>query len=252
MPILILLLSFQEPGLSQEETALLDALFSEGLFDPVAAGSRRVRGTVTLRTCYGGTRSVEASGWLITDGGRPERLILNNLQWVRAPEHLKTASFLEETAGREISKPALSDEGPFTSYYVHRLVLAAWLHKIGLDTEAAGVLPRPMGADPIKRFRNAYGWSLFDQAVNAYIVGEDADALEALERLVLFESVYYHAGKELLAEVQRRKKSGTFGKPPSPPTGRPGCTAHGGADPLPDRRARTGRFGEGEPRIRRP
>ncbi len=217
MLTLVLLLSLQEPPLSREETATLDQLFNEGLFDPAAAKARRVRGTITLRTCYGKTKSIQAPGWLIpAEAERPARLLLNNLQEVRAPDDLKPADLAAEAAGREIPGPRLSEGGIFVSSDVQHFVWAAWLHRLGRDDEASRQLRRPMPADPIKRFRDLYGWSLFDLAVNAYIVGVDADALPALDRLVRFESGYLEDGKALLAEVRRRKEAGTFGKPPSP------------------------------------
>jgi hypothetical protein len=217
LPLLLCLL-LQQPPLTQAEKDLLDAPFREGLFDPAAAKAQRVRGTITLRTCYGKKKSMEASGWLVPAApDRHARFVLNSLQEVASLENAASIPFPNTTFDEESKIPSFSDIGIFKEFTnAQSFLWAAWTHRLGRDEDAARLLRSLKAEGLLDRFRAACGWELFSDAINAFIVAEDADALAAVERLVKFESPYRKQGEELRRELLRRQKAGTFGKPGPP------------------------------------
>ena len=213
MLTLLLCLLLQDDPLSKRESELLELPLKDGLFDPASEKAERVIGMATIRTCYGKTKSLEAPAWRVpARDGRPVRFVLNNLQEVRALGEVRPAEFPAGSYDREFQAPSFAGTSLVSEHLpAQKLVWAAWLHRLGRSVEAARML-RTLHANVHETFRAAFGWQLFNHAVNAYMVGEDEEALPALERLGKFENPYQHEGDDLLAELRRRKNAGSFGR----------------------------------------
>jgi hypothetical protein len=119
--------------------------------------------------------------------------------------------------------------------------LAAWLHRLGHNAAAARMLElrraMEIDADPNKPSdeeiqvpRKLAAWNWYSRGAQAFVVRADAEALFYLRWQVRFfpdsikplgrredpddKTDWFPQGGEMLAELQRREREGTFGKPP--------------------------------------
>jgi hypothetical protein len=221
-----------EPVLSAEDRTFLQGLLGKPFFDP--RGAQRVRVKVLVRSVWGGAGSVERDGWLVpAQGKKPPRVYLIDGASIPAPpdKELQKVDFLAMCRARLASKPQGVDD-PERRFERMRqtalgavdestLVLAVWLHRLGEDGLAAQALAQARKADKdgLAALRQELAWSAFAGLVHAYMVAADEEALahgERLLRLYPAEAAKHFAqGKEVVQELQRRKKRGTFGKVPA-------------------------------------
>jgi len=219
LALLVLCSMAQDPVLTQEDIAVLEGLFKEGLFDPAAANATRMRGEVELRTCWGTRERVEVPGWLVPKTENQEaRFILDTLQEVAPPRSARAISLLAECK-RDLGSTLFPRIGStILDYQSHRLVQAAWLHRLGQPDEAARLLRSALASQSpeqlLKLYRSSLSWKLFDYAVNAYMLREDGDAQSALKRLIRMDSPYQDQARGLMKELERRREAGRFGQPP--------------------------------------
>lgn len=201
--------------LQESEAKFLDSLFDLGLFDPIRMRATRVFGRMRLRNCFGKVDEKEVSAWLVPPmAGKLERIVLDNLQEVDPPLVLSKREFNAQDVAAMASNPSrqfyMSPGGVFRAPVVQNLVWAAWLHRVGRDNDAASILQRasikPIPDDLGSMFRDELGWQLFDQAINAFLVGEDEAARDSLTRLVTFQSPYIKNGTILLQDLERRQQ----------------------------------------------
>jgi hypothetical protein len=214
LALLVCLAIQAEAPLTQAEIELLNAPFRDGLFDPAAENAQRIHGTISLRTCYGNRKSMDARGWLVAAApGRPARFVLNSLQETDPPGDAAPAPFPDPTFEEESRLPSFADVSMGRSLGgAQQLLFAAWSRRLGRDAEAVKLLRALKPEKLLEQFRGAYGWELFSDAVNAFMVADDADALAAAERLAKFPSEYLPQGDQLRTDLLHRREAGTFGK----------------------------------------
>ena len=104
------------------------------------------------------------------------------------------------------------------------LALAAWLYRLGQEKLAAQALAQARQGegegekDPRGQLRGALAWSAFAQMIHAYMVRADDEALTHGERLLKrygdIADKEYKQARDVVDDLQRRKKAGTFGKTP--------------------------------------
>jgi hypothetical protein len=248
----LILLGMIEPpkSLTAEDKKYLDGLMTEFLFDPKGAERVTIRNAVWS---LGGASIEGVDGWYVPGtGGKPARVYFTDGWSVPAPpekERTKVdftaacrARFeLKEIEQQERKKgdPAFDDVfkrmqltavGSLTE---DELALAAWLYRTGNEPLAAKALAiaRNDVIDRAKRqgdkkpdeprdlLRDQLAWSAFAGLVHAYMWRADDVALGHGERLLRLypkeaEQDTYRQAKPLVAELKRRKTSGSFGKEP--------------------------------------
>lgn len=188
--------------LSGDDRAFLDGLFKDFLFDP--AGAQFVRLQVVKRTVRGTREPVTAEAWLTA--GPPARIHFPDGSTILAPEpeQLHKIDF--------VARYRADPQGD--------ILAAAWLHRLGHDDMAADCLTRLTAprAELLQALRQGFAWSNFADMVHAFMVRADDDALqhgETLLRLYPKEAAeQYPQSKAIVADLKRRQRKGTFGKPP--------------------------------------
>jgi hypothetical protein len=236
--------------LTADDKKLLDGLITAGVTDP--AGKAPVRVARTNRSVWGDAEEVPAPGWLLSaKEGEPARVFfLDRGDWIPAPQKPEPFDFVGECRKLAANKQKL-DEGNAAgpderdarflrmSQIAGRvptplppLIRAAWLYRLGEDELAEAQLaevkaqiapnrddgkPQP----PDEALHAQLAWEAFSAGVNAYVVRADEEALRQAERLnTLYPSfaTKFGPGEELLADLKRRQKAGTFNHaaPPLP------------------------------------
>ena len=221
----------QGPSLTAEDKKLLDGLFKDTLFDP--QGAQRVRVQVTMRTVWADTVQAEREGWYLpAAGGKPAQVVFTDGEAIPLPpgKEITKVDFLaacrqryapdakgdtkdDAFGGMKRAALGLGNEGD--------LALAAWLYRLGQEKLAAQALAQARQGedkDPRGQLRGALAWSTFAQMIHAYMVRADDEALTHGERLLkrygdIAEKEYKQA-RDVVDDLQRRKKAGTFGKTP--------------------------------------
>jgi hypothetical protein len=222
------------PALSADDVKLLDRLAADFLFDPV--GAQRVRINTVARDVWGKTRNVQREGWYVpAKGDRPARVYFTDGEYLRVPDENELtklepgATFRERlglpekrTDDKDADKVFATVQQQATGAVgSSQLLLAAWLHHLGENTLAARALtlarkPEEDNKEAAQR-RERLCWPAFSKMVHAYMVRADEEALMHGERLVrLFPNQVkeYEQAQTVVADLQRRKKTGTFGKTP--------------------------------------
>ncbi|HZU99093.1 MAG TPA: hypothetical protein VFF73_20470 [Planctomycetota bacterium] len=229
-----------EDKLASEDRELLESLLKTTVFDP-PANAERVVAKVALRTCWASTEEVERELWRVpASGDQPARL-------VRADGRTETAAITSVAptrvdfvaAVRERLEPPKAGEENRDQVFAemarvaghgaqtdHDLAVAAWLHRRGEDGLAVALLEKLRavkrqgeGAEPslADRLREELAWQDFAAMVHAYMVRADAEALAEGEHLFAHypeQAKHYDQAKTIVAELERRKKKGSFGLTP--------------------------------------
>lgn len=218
------------PGgnLGAEDARYLDWLVEEFLFDP--------RGAVRVRIIPApgpvGTLDPEF-GWLIRGpSGRPDRLFSADGTLLAVPANrLREIDFEAHCDHEYHSKPpgleVASDElrnPPPPTYMYHlpdraepALADAAWLHRRGYDRLAARALAaaRSAGHDPYQELRSQLAKWAGMAVCDAFSRRADAEAAAHGERLHrLYPDLIPSETATALADLERRRRAGTFNKPP--------------------------------------
>lgn len=222
------------PPLTAEDKNYLGALAADFTFDPATA--RPVRITLTVRDVWGKSRTYEQDGWYVpAKDGRPARAHLLSGEYYPAPaEETLTKREAGPTVRERLRLPEKrTDEKEADAVFAavqpqavrvtgqSDLLLAAWLYRLGEEPLAARALARArLPIDPgeeAEKRREALCWPAFADAVHAYMVRADDEALMHAERLVRLypPSLAYEQGKDLVADLRGRRAKGTFGKPPA-------------------------------------
>ncbi len=231
------------PTLTAEDKKYLDGLMKEFLFDP--NGAERVTVKVVVRTVWASSRDTTAEGWLVAGkDGKPGRVFFTDGASMPAPDEkeMKKIDFKAACKARYAAVPKKKDENEFPdrdetfrkmretalgAVDADDLTLAAWLYRLGDESLAAQALAaaRKMEGDPRKRLRAELAWSAFAGMVHAYMVRADEEALAHGERLLRLypeeakeakdKEDHYRQAPQIVEELKRRQKKGTFGKAPS-------------------------------------
>jgi hypothetical protein len=225
----------KEPVLTDDDRKYLDGLMKEFLFDP--QGAERVAVKVVVRSVWGSAGEGAAEGWFVPGkGDRPGRVFFTDGASVSAPpeKEMKKVDFLAACKARYAAVPEKKKDDPDDDEVFRRmrrsavgavendnLAVAAWLHRLGHDGPAARALAaaRKGEGDPRKRLRGELAWSAFAGMIHAYMVRADEEALAHGERLLRLypEEVKgreYNQAAQVVEELKRRQKKGTFGKVP--------------------------------------
>lgn len=230
----------KEPALTAEDKKYLDGLMREFLFDP--KGAERVTVPTVVRTVWASADEVAADGWLVPGkDGRPGRVYFTDGASIPAPpdQKMKKVDFVAACQARYVLPPKKEEgdekKGDLDRDEVFRkmrrtavgavqdddLAVAAWLYRLGHEGLAGRALAaaRKGEGDPRKRLREELAWSAFAGMVHAYMVRADEEALAHGERLLRLyadevKGKEYRQAEQVVAELNRRQKKGTFGKVP--------------------------------------
>jgi hypothetical protein len=226
------------PGgsLSEADACYLDDLTQDFLFDP--KGAVRVRVWFPAR----GNRYIARSdhvvrvdteareGWLVPAApGRPARVYFTDGESIPVPRgRVDRLDFEADCARRLRPRPAAGS--PLIARLFRlwdgtdedTLTLAAWLHRRGYDRLAARALEVvraevDAGEDPRAGLRQQLAERAADALRDAFCARADAEALAHGERLLrLYPDMAeknHPQGAAVVADLKRRQKAGTFGKP---------------------------------------
>jgi hypothetical protein len=204
--------------LSEGDRALVRRLLAMGLFDPNAAGAgvERVAVVYDARTARGRLAPRMDRGWRVARGAKIFSTWGADITRVKQVESLDFAQEVAEAT--RFVEDRVDDWSSRTA-----LALAAWSARLGREADAAGLLQALRGKafddddmlDMLRRFAAGPIWM---DAVHAFIVAADEEALAEAERLMAVAGEYaddYGRGRQLLAELKRRKAAGTLGKVPA-------------------------------------
>src|SRR5260370_6796160 len=104
-------------------------------------GCTRIRYAAKAHDSFGRTTDVTAEAWLRpAAAGRPAVLLDLDGEDPRIPERYEMVSFVEQSR-RLVAEDVLNDETTFP--VLGAPIRAAWLHRLGQDAPAAGVLHPP-------------------------------------------------------------------------------------------------------------
>ena len=239
--------------LEASDRKLLERLPKEFVFDP-PADAVLVAEPVMMRNAWGSQQMVVRHGWRVPGKkDEPDRVYFCDGDSVSLPKAiaLPRLDFVELCRKRYEAKPKpRAPGGPddetfrrmrrnsIGDYDTPALIDAVWLHKLGHDDLAIVALEhaeeqvgktsdRPGGAeqpaDPQTRMVNGVKRQLatiaFLEMVHAFMVRADDEALRHGQRLLkLYPDEAKQVGQvaEVMGDLERRKKSGTFGKPAPP------------------------------------
>ncbi len=221
------------PSLTAADKKYLDDLMKEFLFDP--NGAERVAVKTVVRTIWKSSEEMTTEGWFVAgNDGKSGQVFSTDGALIPAPadKEMKKLDFLAVCKARYTEatkkKDAKEERAEVSRQYrqirvgevaADDLTLAAWLYRLGDEGLAARALAvaRRSKDDPRKRLREALAWSAFARMVHAYMVRADEEALahgERLQRLYSAEAKQYSQTHQIIAELKRRQKKGTFGKAP--------------------------------------
>lgn len=228
----------KELALTAEGKKYLDGLLKEFLFDP--KGGERVAVKTVVRSVWASAGEAQAEGWFVpAPEGKPGRVYFTDGAAVPAPApaEMKKLDFKAACKARYAAVPEKKagpdDLNPDDTFRKMRqtavgalgaddLALAAWLYRLGDEGLAAQALAaaRKVKDDPRKRLRAELAWSAFAGMVHAYMVRADEEALAHGERLLRLypeeaKEREYRQAAQIVAELKRRQKKGTFGKVPA-------------------------------------
>jgi hypothetical protein len=227
----------KEPGLSAEDKKYLDGLLKDFLFDP-PKDAERVGVKVTVRTVWGGAGEATRAGWHVPgENGKPGRVFFTDGGSIAAPpaKQMKNIDFVavcrERYAQRAAPKKDAGDDPDFDEVFGQMrrtavgsvgdgdLALAAWLYRRGEERLAARALAAGRGSEA--DLRADLAWSAFAGLVHAFMARADDEALAHGERLLKLYAKQveakeggYPQAKQIVEDLKRRKKEGTFGKEP--------------------------------------
>jgi hypothetical protein len=229
----------KEPALAAEDKTYLDGLMKEFLFDP--KGAQRVTVKLTVRTVWAASDQALADGWYVPGAmGKPGRVSFTDGASIPAPpiNEMKPVDYLALCKARYLPAPdkkeeKKGDDRDFDEVFgkMRRVAVgtvigddlahAAWLSRLGHEGLAARALAaaRKIEGDPRKRLRGELAWSAFAGMVHAYMVRADEEALAHGERLLRLyadeaKDREYRQAAQVVEELKRRQKKGTFGKAP--------------------------------------
>lgn len=248
----------EPPKLTDKQKAFLEELLKDTVIDPrgcerasIKIAVRNAWANVEEVRIVGWLRTdpaTKAQTFLNNDGSllpiKPEHDLQKQdfASWCQqryAPQKEQKKDEWFEQSGRRMHQVSLGLEED------NDLVLSAWLYRLGQHDLAAQAIatlqyhnPFSQGfdnaADPAEyrdMMRSRYAWSLYAKMVHAYMVRADDDALAAGQLLLARfpdqlksegeddRRTTYDQAPNIVAELQRRKAKGTFGK--APPTGLP-------------------------------
>jgi hypothetical protein len=214
-----------------QDRELLAGLIKQILFDP--KGAQRVMVTTVQRSVWASSGKILREGWLVKGKhGRQGKVYFTDGEYIPAPagKDLKEIDFVAACRLRYARKPAgQKDIGnvPFQRFQRNAagpkqeesdLVVAAWLYRLGQERLAALALAQTQQArgKAVEALRKELAWSAFAGMVHAYMVRADDEALahgQRLLRLYPKEAKEFEQAGDVVAELKRRKKQGTFGQP---------------------------------------
>jgi hypothetical protein len=227
--------SRQKPALTAEDRKYLDGLMKDFLFDP--QGAERVSIKMVVRTVWTDTEVVQVGGWFVPGkGDMPGRVYFTDGASVAAPpaKEMTRIDFAAACKARYAAAPPKKDDFDRDEIFNkmrqtalgavadHDLALAAWLYRLGHEELAARALAaaRQGKGDPRTLLRADLAWSAFAGMVHAYMVRADEEALAHGQRLLRLyadevKKQEYHQAAQVVEELKRRQKKGTFGKEPA-------------------------------------
>jgi hypothetical protein len=226
--------------LSKDDRSMLLGLIGDPLTDPTEKQYCTV--TIAARSCWGTSGEFETGAWYqpASDMVSARVYFLDN-DWIFTPKEFKSRDFVDES--RSLLEPDAdsndNDDDDFR--HIHRrmsavsagsaagtpaIVRAAWLAKLGHDELAAKTLARaridemrseraPTNEELIRGLRIELAWRAYADGVHAYMQRADEESLRHISR---FNDKYtefaaeFGNGKELFAELHRRKESKSFGE----------------------------------------
>ncbi|MCA9037049.1 MAG: hypothetical protein KDA91_18060, partial [Planctomycetaceae bacterium] len=227
--------------LSSDDRKMLLSLIGDPLTDPTEKQYCTV--TIAARSCWGSSGEFETGAWYqpASDMVSARVYFLDN-DWISAPKEFKRRDFVDES--RSLLEPDAdsndnNDDDDFR--HIHRrmsavsagsaagtpgIVRAAWLAKLGHDELAAKTLARaridemrseiaPTNEELIKDLRIELAWRAYADGVHAYMQRADEESLRHISRLndkYAELAAEFGNGKELFAELNRRKEAQTFGE----------------------------------------
>jgi hypothetical protein len=226
----------EKPTLTATDQKYLDGVMKELLFDP--KGAERVALPLVVHTVWARSHEVTAEGWLVPGkDGKSARVYFSDGASIPAPaaSQLKKVDFVAACRKRYSAAARKVDQDDVDRDEIFRrmrqtavgtgsdddLALAAWLHRLGEEELAARALAaaRKEEGDPEKRLRDQLAWSAFAGLVHAYMVRADEEALAHGEHLLRrygdeAKGKDYGQAAQVVGELKRRQKKGTFGKVP--------------------------------------
>lgn len=220
-----------DKALSDKDREFLGEVLKKGVPDP--AGSTFVRFKMPIRSVHGGQSEVDMVGWLAkSEKDQPAAILLPwGGRWP-VPEKYDKADFpvnarqllSPATASTPMTKHEKSDvfdllrERVRSPYPPATLACAVWAWKTGDNTLAARLLDLARGSgtnDDAMRAFHPFTDATYLAAVHAYMLRVDQEALVHLEQYARFSPANEKTPgvfKELLDELRRRQKLGTFAK----------------------------------------
>jgi hypothetical protein len=237
-PLLVLLLTApivhaqdsKPHKLTPADRTFLDGLF-EFLFDPT--GARRVEAKIMHKSREGRAYEERRIGWHVA---AKSRVFIADGSSIPAPppDAMSPIDFVAACKARLAEKsfdPDADDwdDRPWRDPMDtdHDVALAAWLHRLGHEELAARMLARARteGEQPdallAKALRHDLAENAYHQLAFSFVGRADADAMEHAERYFKLHvltapeydsSGYQASSKRIVAELQRRRANGTFGK----------------------------------------
>jgi hypothetical protein len=226
--------------LTVEEQKLLEGLFKQGLFDPT--GAERVRVKTSVRTPLANSRDIVREAWFqkATAGVTGRVVFLDGEERsVSDPSRLRPVDFIGGCRSRFARAQPVSREEMVVGGFPDRplgkpveeldkspLATAAWLHRLGHDDLAVRALSEARAIAALGEKRVSDEWLItqfhtdlarvpFEEMMNAFMVSADDEALAAGERLTRLypdETRQFRQSGAILADLHRRKTTGTFGR----------------------------------------
>ncbi|MCA8910828.1 MAG: hypothetical protein KDB82_03935 [Planctomycetes bacterium] len=218
--------SQDEAKLSESDSSLLDQV--AGMV--VKPTSECVHFKAKAYSCWGWGGGAERMGWLERDAdGKPNRVLDIDGEWMDVPAEFETFKFMESCEALLKDRDGDEEDDPFEGMDdtaagavgpVPELVLASWCRSLGDNKLAARLLKiadrGESDADTLKLLKSTLAWRNFAGAAHAFISGDDKQALHYAERFEEkykeFDAEFGTPNSEILADLLRRRKAGTFGK----------------------------------------
>jgi HEAT repeat protein len=236
--------------LTDDERSMLEGLFREGLFDPVATKAEYTRVTLRWPEFWNSKEEHEGIvGWLTRlPDGTPDKIVFESGVERPAPKEkekyeafpfMDYVNFVLDAAAKNDGE--LPDEYPFTYMnvmpheHIRWAYWTAWLLKLGEKEKAERLFALAyLNDDSRKTLANRLHYELMWQsmftATMAWRHQDHAAAEQAVKRSVALlehvtdDGIEYGGVQEytapdiraLAADIERRKREGTFGKPAAP------------------------------------
>ncbi len=213
------------PTLTTDDAQLLAALIPRPLVDP--SGMTWVSVPMTARSIRATTETVQRHGWLVptpSPSATSVAVVFADGERIEVAKDVPAAddflAYGADLAAAPVDAErtifATMDGDPRGVVGIPPLAVAAWLHRLGRDSLAAGVMARiraenhanlARNQDVVAALRADLAWYAFSGLINAYLVKADDEALAQGHRLLdLYPDITDPQAALIVADIDRRRR----------------------------------------------